>query len=161
MRGIAGSVRAPAGAAPGYVAPVPRSAPLVLTLLAVGFVVAACGSGKKASATTTTQTLVARAITAPTTPAIEQSKAAKGSIVLRPQSITFTRPAKATIWAVKTDTRVRCQAGPAANAVGITVVVPQPGRGTGGAADGNGGSAEIQLTHQQDGAITVSCKSSH
>jgi hypothetical protein len=144
----------------------PRAAPFVrailaLTLLAAGFVVAACGSGKKVEATTTRQTLVARSITAPTTPAIEQAKATKGSIVLQPGSITFTRSAKATIWAVKAGTRVRCQAGPGAFAVGVSVVVPRRGRGAGGTADGSNGSAEIELTHRQDGSITVSCKSSH
>lgn len=107
---------------------------LGLGLVAVlGFAVASCGSGK------------------------------------RRVSITFTRPTTTMIVDVRTGTTISCDAGPGAKAVGISVVVPPPGQGTisraGGAvgesADEGNASAKIQLTHLRDGAVTVSCRSSH
>lgn len=113
-----------------------------LVLLAVLVLAAAgCGSGKKVSTVQHTVTL-------------------HNNIAVPLGPITVTGTETTVIANVKTGTFVRCKGGP-------TVKVPPPGSGANvgegrSTPGGTGGSSrQMNLTHLENGTVTVSCTHSH
>ena len=116
---------------------------LALVLLAVlGFAAAGCGATKKIVVTVQTNSLAAK-------------------IADDTRTITVDGSVTTTIPNVLTGTRIKCKGWP-----GRGVKVPPPGSGADvgeGRATVNGTaptSHDMQLTHQEDGSITVFCTSS-
>jgi len=117
---------------------------LALVLLAVlGFAAAGCGATKKVVVSVQTNSLAAKI-------AYQYAR-----------TITVDGSVTTTIPNVLTGTRIKCKGWP-----GRGVKVPPPGSGADvgeGRATVNGTaptSHDMQLTHQEDGSITVFCTSS-
>jgi hypothetical protein len=68
-------------------------------------------------------------------------------------TVTFTAPTTTTIAKPQTGTIVRCTS----HGVAAGAVVPAPGHGVSGSADGTSSSATIELTRKNDGSLVVSC----
>jgi hypothetical protein len=68
-------------------------------------------------------------------------------------TVTFTAPTTTTIAKPQTGTTVRCTSH------GLTTgaIVPAPGHGVTGSADGTSSSAIIELSRRSDGSLVVSC----
>ena len=68
-------------------------------------------------------------------------------------TVTFTAPTTTTIAKPQTGAIMRCTN----HGIAAGAVVPPPGHGVGGSADGTSSSAEIKLTRHSDGSLVVSC----
>jgi hypothetical protein len=68
-------------------------------------------------------------------------------------TVTFTAPTTTTIANPQTGATMRC----VSHGIGAGAVVPAPGHGVSGSADGTSSSATIDLKRRNDGSLVVSC----
>jgi hypothetical protein len=98
---------------------------------AATLVLAACGSGAKKAGGYTT--------------ALETTQGSTTS--------TFTAPTTVTVERAQTGATMRC----ANHGIAAGALVPAPGNGVSGSADGASHSATLTLTRKSDGSLVVSC----